>query len=68
MLLYSPHIFEHVLHLGADYMSRASPVSRADSCHEYLFQTTKEDLNQFKGSICIKTQPIFLLNFILREF
>ena len=28
--------------LGAVYMSRASPVSQADSYHEYLFEATKK--------------------------
>ena len=34
--------------LEADYMNQASAASRADSCHEYFFQTIKEDLNQLK--------------------
>ena len=40
--------------LGAHYMSRASTVSQADSCHEYLFQATKEDLNQLKDPFASK--------------
>ena len=31
------HYSRWVVYLEADYMSRASLVNRADSCHEYLF-------------------------------
>ena len=51
---------------GAVYMSQTSPVSQADSCHEYFFLATKEDLNQIR--VAFASKLIFLLKFILRKF
>jgi hypothetical protein len=31
-----PHPPKKILSLGADYMDRASPVNRAEKCHENL--------------------------------
>ena len=40
-------------------MSWARPVSRADSCHEYVFLATKEDLNQIKDPFASKLNQFF---------
>ena len=43
-------------------------MSRADSCHEYLFQATEEDLNQIKDVFASKLHQFFFYSFILRKF
>ena len=50
------------LNAGVVYMSRA------DSCHEYLFQATEEDLNQIKDVFASKLHQFFFYSFILRKF
>ena len=45
--------------LGADHMGRIIPVSWADSCHEYLFLATKEDLNRIKDVFASKLNQFF---------
>ena len=40
--------------LGADYMSQASPVSRAEFSHENLFMTMTDNFNQLYNFLTTK--------------
>ena len=40
--------------LGAVYMSRASPVSRAEFSHENIFMTVTDNFNQFYDFLTTK--------------
>ena len=47
------------------YFLGAASMSRANSCHEYFFLATEEDLNQIKVAFASKLNQFFLLIFIL---